>query len=361
MTGQIAYIGLGSNLGDRSSCINKALEMLAESGTIEVTAVSEFIETSALARIDQPDYINAVAKLKTSLSAEALLKKMMKIETSLGRVRKGKFSPRTIDLDLLLFGEQIIKTPDLTVPHPQMHLRSFVLGPLSQLAGGLIHPVIKESVATLAARLGGCDFVLKPDSFQLVSIAGIIGVGKTTLTKNLAKFFGVEQILEPYDSNPFMQAVYAGKKELALDSQLYFLIYRSAQLSCDLLACGRAAVSDYVFDKELIYAKRLLSPIQLGVYEQIYPLFAAKTIEPTLVIYMTDSAENCLGRIHQRSRPYEQKIERQFLESLSRDYDRLFADWKSCPVIRLTTPNFDCTKKGDIENLADQLRSYVAV
>lgn len=350
-----AYIGLGSNLGDRKSFIERALEMLRETESIELQRISEIVETKALSTDDQPSYLNAVAELETTLSPEGLHGVLADTETALGRVRRGKWSPRTIDLDLLLFGSQIIDTPDLTVPHPQMHLRSFVLKGLCQLDSSLIHPVLNVRASELAARLGGLDFALTPESPQLISIAGNIGVGKTTLAKKLAKLLGCEVLLEPYDMNPFLPEVYAGKSELALDSQLYFLTARVRQLSPDTLSLGRPWVSDYVFDKELIYAKRLLDSRQLALYEEIYPPFAEKAAPPVLVIYMRDTAQNCLERIHNRNRPYEQRIDLQFLENLNADYDRLFAEWKTCPVIRAPK-----TEDVDVRHLAGQVVHYLA-
>jgi len=355
----LAYIGLGSNLGDRHGHIRDALKMLAGNKHIAVARVSDLIETTPLSGTNQPKYLNAVAEIKTTLSAEDLHKTLADIETRLGRVRSGKWSPRIIDLDLLLFGRKVIKTPDLTVPHPQMHLRSFVLKGLCQLNGDFVHPVLKESVNELANRLGGSDFVINPALPQLVSVAGIIGVGKTTLTKKLSEILACECIFEPYDKNPYLPEVYAGKKELALDSQLYFLTSRTKQLNHNTLARRQIAISDYIFDKEFIYARRLLSPQQLALYEEICPPFAAKVAVPVLVIYLRDSVQKCLQRIHRRNRPYEQGIELQFLEALDSDYEHLFADWKTCPVIRKQMSQFDYTKDSDIKNLANQVKSYV--
>lgn len=356
-----AYVGLGSNLGNRNDFINKALKMLAENEETKVACVSNLIETAPLGDSGQPDYLNAVAGIKTTLSPENLHKKMTDIETALGRTRKGKWSPRTIDLDILLFGDKIINNSDLTVPHPQMHLRSFVLSALCQLNADLVHPVIKESVNELANRLNGSDFAPNPDLPQLVSITGVIGVGKTTLTKRLSNSLHCKLLLEAYDSNPFMPNVYAGKKELALDSQLYFLASRAKQLNPDTLEHGQLVISDYIFYKELIYAKLLLNARQLTLYEDIYPSFSAKNAAPVLVIYLTDFAQKCLQRIHKRNRPYEQKIELQFLENLDSDYQQFFANWKASPVIRISISDFDCTKDGEIKRLANQIRSYVAV
>ncbi|MBA7665725.1 Thymidylate kinase [subsurface metagenome] len=356
-----AYIGLGSNLGSREDSIRAALKMLAEAKHIQVARISDLIGTTPLGDRNQPDYLNAVAEIKTTLSAEDFHKKLTDIETTLGRVREEKWSPRIIDLDLLLFGRQIINHPDLTVPHPQMHLRFFVLKGLCQFAPDLLHPVIKEPMSELAARLGGADYAPNPNLPQLVSIAGVIGVGKTTLAKKLSDSLGCRLILESYDTNPFMPDVYAGRKELALDSQLYFLTSRIQQLNRITLTKGQIAISDYIFDKELIYAKRLLNSQQLDLYQKICRPFAVEVAAPVLVIYLQDSAKNCLERIHKRNRPYEQEIELQFLEALSADYQQLFADWKLCPVIRISMSKFDHTKDGDIDHLASQIQSYVAV
>jgi len=371
-----AYIGLGSNLGDRQKQIRTALKKLGEAGQIEVVRVSELIETPALAAQaaagaadNQPMYLNAVAEIKTTLSAEDLHKKIADIEISLGRVRQIKWSPRTIDIDLLLYGGKKVNRTNLTVPHPRMHLRSFALKGLCELNRGLVHPVLKESIEELAARLNGADFAINSDSPQLVSIAGIIGVGKTTLTERLSKLLGCKAVFEDYDRNPFMPEVYAGKNEMALDSQLYFLTSRVAQLNNHSLTAGEMVLADYVFDKELIYARELLGAEQLALYESIHKQIAPDVAAPVLVIYLIDSSENCLERIHKRNRPYEQKIEPGFLEALGQGYKKLFVDWKRCPVIRKqmsefalnqSGSGFDSSKDADVEDLAGQIKSYVA-
>jgi len=116
---------------------------------------------------------------------------------------------------------------------------------------------------------------------------------------------------------------------------------------------SRMSISDYVFEKELIYAKRLLNAQQLALYEEIYPPFAAKVAVPVLVIYMRAPAAECLERIRNRNRPYEQRIELAFLEALSTDYDRLFEDWTRCPVIRIST-----SEAADVDRLAHQIKHY---
>jgi deoxyadenosine/deoxycytidine kinase len=234
-----------------------------------------------------------------------------------------------------------------------------VLSGLCQLDPGLAHPFLNEPVSELAARLNGADFVLNPNIPQLICVAGVIGVGKTTLAQRLSYSLHCKLLLEPYDKNPYLPKVYAGQKELALDSQLFFLNSRINQLTPHALTKGQTAISDYVFDKELIYARRLLDTQQFAQYEDSYQSSKVRVAQPVLVIYLQDSPWNCLERIHQRNRPYEQVISLHFLEKLDTDYERLFADWRLCPVVRMSMSRFDCTHNGDINHLSEQITSYV--
>jgi 2-amino-4-hydroxy-6-hydroxymethyldihydropteridine diphosphokinase len=360
MTEQVtAYIGLGSNLGDREWLIRQALDALGSNGSIEVVRVSDIRETLPLGGMDQPKYLNGVAEIRTALPPDELLKRLKETEAALGREPGGTWLPRTIDLDILLFGRQVIRRGGLIVPHPQMHLRSFVLNGLCQLSPGLVHPLLEEPVSELSQRLGGGDFLIDPDRPQLVSVAGVIGVGKTTLAKELAEVLPGRALFEPYNTNPFLPQVYAGKRELALDSQLYFLVNRAEQLQRDALPQGTVSITDYVFDKELIYARRLLDAEQLELYEKIFPPFAKRVATPSLVIYLQDSPQECLQRIHSRNRPYEQRITLEFLDALDQDYRRLFAGWKACPVIRMPASRLAGYGPATVGHVALQVRAYL--
>ena len=243
-----------------------------------------------------------------------------------------------------------------------MHLRSFVLNGVSELNSEIIHPVLKVTIAHLQRRLNGNDFALNAKCPQLVSVAGIIGVGKTTLAKKLGNLSGCKVLQsQPNAKNPFLPAVYDGQKQYSLASQIYFLISRTEQLNLELLENGKIAITDYVFDKEFIYAEHLLDAEQLALYEKTNKQLAAQIAKPVLVLFLQDSARNCLQRIHKRNRPYEQKIETKFLEVLDADYRRLFADWKACPVIRISMSDFDCNKDSDVKYLLNQIKNYVVV
>jgi 2-amino-4-hydroxy-6-hydroxymethyldihydropteridine diphosphokinase len=136
-----AYVGLGANLGDREATIRAAAEALAAEDRIEVVAVSTLRETEPVGVGEHPLFLNGAAALETALSAQELLDRLLEIEQRFGRVRTpGEHGPRTLDLDLLLYGDEAIDEPGLTVPHPRLHERRFVLEPLAELDPGLVIP-----------------------------------------------------------------------------------------------------------------------------------------------------------------------------------------------------------------------------
>ncbi len=136
-----AYIGLGGNLGDRRAMLDAAVEALRREPGIEVVAVSTFRETDPVGITDQPRFLNGAAAIDTDLAPRALLDRLLAVERSLGRTREGeRFGPRTIDLDLLLYGDETVDEPGLTVPHPRLAERPFALEPLVELDPALTLP-----------------------------------------------------------------------------------------------------------------------------------------------------------------------------------------------------------------------------
>jgi 2-amino-4-hydroxy-6-hydroxymethyldihydropteridine diphosphokinase len=136
-----AYVALGANLGDRERTLRAAVDALAAEDGIEVVAVSTLRETEPVGVGEQPRFLNGAAELETTLTARELLDRLLAVEQRFGRVRSpGEHGPRTLDLDLLLYGDEVIDEPGLAVPHPRLHERSFVLEPLAELAPGLVVP-----------------------------------------------------------------------------------------------------------------------------------------------------------------------------------------------------------------------------
>jgi 2-amino-4-hydroxy-6-hydroxymethyldihydropteridine diphosphokinase len=148
-----AYVGLGSNLGDREATLRAALHALAEAPGVTQVTVSAIRETEPVGYREQPSFLNAAAAVETELGPRDLLDLLLRIERDLGRTRDGpRFGPRTIDLDLLLYGSERVEEPGLTVPHPRLHERLFVLEPLAELDSSLEVPG-KGTVSTLIAGL----------------------------------------------------------------------------------------------------------------------------------------------------------------------------------------------------------------
>lgn len=152
MQGTTAYIGLGSNLDDPAAQVSRALDELDGIEGVRLTAASRLYHNPPMGPQDQPDYVNAVARLQTRLPAEALLEALLAIEQVHGRVRGGQhWGPRTLDLDLLVYGDAVIESARLTVPHPGLAERAFVLYPLQEVAPDLVIPRL-GALAALCAR-----------------------------------------------------------------------------------------------------------------------------------------------------------------------------------------------------------------
>jgi 2-amino-4-hydroxy-6-hydroxymethyldihydropteridine diphosphokinase len=149
-----AYVGLGSNLGDREGTLRRAVDSLGAEKGVTVVGVSPLRETEPVGVVDQPRFLNGAVALDTELEPPALLARLLAIERTLGRDRASAepWGPRTVDLDLLLYGNEVVEVPGLTVPHPRLHERRFALEPLADLDPGLVVPG-RGAVSTLLAGL----------------------------------------------------------------------------------------------------------------------------------------------------------------------------------------------------------------
>ncbi|HKX47215.1 MAG TPA: 2-amino-4-hydroxy-6-hydroxymethyldihydropteridine diphosphokinase [Gaiellaceae bacterium] len=147
----VAYVGLGANVGPREVTLLRAVDLLTEEDDVEVLAVSQLRETDPVGIVDQPRFLNGVAQIETSLPPRALLELLLRTEQSLGREREERWGPRTVDLDLLVYGDLTVDEPGLRVPHPRLHERRFALEPLAELDPELDVPGLGSVSAVLAA------------------------------------------------------------------------------------------------------------------------------------------------------------------------------------------------------------------
>ena len=153
----VVYLSLGSNIGDRSAYLEAALKALRQVPKTELQGQSCIYETKAWGKTDQADFLNMVCQLETDLSAQEVLTYCQEIEKALGRTRLEHWGPRTIDIDLLFYGKQSLNTKSLTIPHPYLHERAFVLVPLSELAADLKHPVLNKTIRELQSQVDITD------------------------------------------------------------------------------------------------------------------------------------------------------------------------------------------------------------
>ncbi|MBP2033919.1 dihydroneopterin aldolase/2-amino-4-hydroxy-6-hydroxymethyldihydropteridine diphosphokinase [Clostridium algifaecis] len=144
-----AYIGIGSNIGNKSDNINKSIEIVNNSSYCKVVDVSSYYETKPVGYLDQDNFVNCAVKIKTLLTPEELISFLMKVEKNLKRERNIRWGPRTIDLDVLLYDDVISSSREVIIPHPRMHERLFVLKPLSEIAPYVIHPILRKRIIEL--------------------------------------------------------------------------------------------------------------------------------------------------------------------------------------------------------------------
>ena len=154
------YLLLGSNLGDRELFLRMALRLI-EGDIAPIAKVSSVYETQSWGKTDEPDYLNQVIMLKTDLPAQEVLRKILAIEQEMGREREEKWGSRTIDIDILLYGDTVINEPDLVVPHPEMHNRRFTLEPLNEIAPQVVHPGLHTTIRALKNKLNDTLIVKK--------------------------------------------------------------------------------------------------------------------------------------------------------------------------------------------------------
>ena len=155
-------IALGSNLGDSKQILNQALELLSQTSAIELISHSSWYETVPVGP-PQPNYVNGCAILETELLPEDLLQILLKIEQQFGRIRQERWGPRILDLDILLYDDLILEMPNLTIPHPRMNERAFVLVPLAEIAAHWIEPISRQTILQLSQAID-CSGIINRNS-----------------------------------------------------------------------------------------------------------------------------------------------------------------------------------------------------
>ena len=193
------------------------------------------------------------------------------------------------------------------------------------------------------------------DKGGLIAVAGIVGVGKSTLAAGLGEVLGGRVIYEEYDKNPFLAAEFGGRKEAGLPSELFFLLSRARQLHRQAFVAGETVVSDYVFEKNRIYAALNLSEEDFGIYREVERRIEGYLQGAEVVVYLYDTLGNCLERIGRRGREFERGITAGWLGRLHDAYEELFGGWDRCPVVRVDCGAEDVREIETVRRIGEEI------
>lgn len=329
-------LALGSNLGDRLGYLQSALDQIHENiGWIR--EVSGIYETPAWG-FEGNSFFNACTKIETRLDPQQILKSLQAIENELGRERNnsGVYQNRVIDLDLLIFGDEIIQVENLQIPHPGIPDRKFVLLPLQDIAAKEIHPVIKKSYRDLLADTNDTSEINKVSEkldipgikynfpgCNYIAVEGNIGAGKTSFSTMVSEDFNAKLILERFKDNPFLPKFYEDKDRYAFSLEMSFLADRYQQLSDDLAQYDLFKdfiISDYDVFKSLIFARITLHEDEYSLYHKLFHLMYKELVKPELYIYLYQNTDRLLQNIKKRGRDYEQNIQPEYLIEINKSY-----------------------------------------
>ena len=331
---RLTYLSLGSNQGDKLKTLQKAINDIAENiGAIQ--KISSVYKTSSWG-YEGEDFYNICISVSTYLQPEKLLKKLLGIENKYGRERKktNGYSDRKIDIDILLFDNEIIFSKEVTIPHPRMLERKFVLVPLVEIAKNTLHPIEKKQLVSCLNNCSDASLIEKisaklirpiplTEKYNYIAIEGNIGAGKTSLAKLMSDEFNAKVVLERFADNAFLPKFYNDKERFAFPLEMSFLADRYQQLIDDLAQFDlfkNLIVSDYYIFKSLIFAQVTLQKEEYTLYRKIFDIMYREISKPDLYIYLYQNTNRLLDNIKKRGRDYEQNIEASYLQKIHDGY-----------------------------------------
>lgn len=331
---RLTYLSLGSNQGDKLKTLQNVIHDIAENiGAIQ--KISSVYKTSSWG-YEGEDFYNICIGVSTYLQPENLLKKLLGIENKYGRERKktNGYSDRKIDIDILLFDNEIIFSKEVTIPHPRMLERKFVLVPLVEIAKNTLHPIEKKQLVSCLNNCSDASLIEKisaklirpiplTEKYNYIAIEGNIGAGKTSLAKLMSDEFNAKVVLERFADNAFLPKFYNDKERFAFPLEMSFLADRYQQLIDDLAQFDlfkNLIVSDYYIFKSLIFAQVTLQKEEYTLYRKIFDIMYREISKPDLYIYLYQNTNRLLDNIKKRGRDYEQNIEASYLQKIHDGY-----------------------------------------
>jgi deoxyguanosine kinase len=352
-------LSIGSNQGNRLENIESCINLIhQEIGT--VIQVSKLYETPAWG-FESDAFYNCALLMHSSSSAQKILNEVLKVEKQLGRIRTGQqgYQSRIIDVDLIVFDDQIIETEKLQIPHPLMQNRKFVLLPMQDLRLNWTHPVLRKTVSELIAMTPDdsvCTVVHKLknpleeiplEKFNYIAFEGNIGSGKTTLVQKIAEDFNAKTVLERFADNPFLPKFYKDQNRYAFPLEMSFLADRYQQLSDDLAQFDLFkdfVIADYHIFKSLIFAKITLAGDEYRLYRNLFDIIYKEMPKPDLYVYLYQNTDRLLQNIKKRGRSYEQNIQADYLDKINNGYLEYIKSQTDLNVLIIDVSNRDFVK-----------------
>ncbi len=332
---QQVILSLGSNQGNRHENIEQAIASIHHE-VATVVKVSSLYESDSWG-FESDSFYNCAVAVHTNLTPVKLIKKILKLEKKLGRIRTKSLTylPRIIDIDIIAFGAEVLKSDLLEVPHNQLQNRLFVLLPLSEIVSDWMHPITNKSISELLSECtdtGACTKIaplsaplskISLENFNYIAVEGNIGAGKTTLVSKIAEDFNAKTVFERFADNPFLPKFYKDQNRYAFPLEMSFLADRYQQISDDLAQFDLFKdfiVADYHIFKSLIFAKVTLAEDEFRLYKTLFDIIYKEMPKPDLYIYLYQNTERLLQNIKRRGRSYEQEIPAEYLDKINNGY-----------------------------------------
>ncbi len=333
---QQIYLSLGSNQGNKFEYLQQAVNSIFEQiGSI--SKISAVYQTPAMG-FEGEDFLNCVLLIQSNLAPGKILKRILKIERDAGRERNNspEYASRPIDIDILMIDDLIKESKTLTIPHPEMQHRKFVLQPLAEVNSQLVHPVFQKKIIKLLAETEDNSEIIKQSKwlrnpkkdyllskYNYIAIEGNIGAGKTSLATQLATDFNAKLILERFKDNPFLPKFYENQTRYAFPLEMSFLADRYQQLLEDITQFDLfkdCVIADYDVYKSIIFAKVTLQDEEFNLYKKLFHLMHKELPKPDVYVYLYQNTDRLLENIQNRGRKYEKGIEASYLQKINDGY-----------------------------------------
>lgn len=372
---RITYLSLGTNQGSKLKNLQIAIDMVANK-VGSILKVAPIYETPSWG-FSSNNFYNTCIKVSTYLPPETLISTLLKIENDIGRIRNdnNSYSDRLIDIDILLFDDEIIFSKNLIVPHPRMLERKFALVPLVEIAKNVIHPIEKIKIidclnnCTDTSRIKTVPEKLKrpipiTEKYNYIAIEGNIGAGKTSLTKMMADEFNAKIVLERFADNPFLPKFYNDNERYAFPLEMSFLADRYQQLSEDLAQFDlfkNFIVSDYYIFKSLIFAQITLQNDEYTLYRKMFDMMYKEITKPNLYVYLYQNTTRLLQNIKKRGRDYEQNIEASYLQKIHDGYSNFIKTQPDLNILIIDVSNLDFVNNSeDYEFIINKIKNHTS-